>query len=77
MPSSRETIKRNLRQLKRERGLLWVEIADHLGVEERTVYRWVNDKDPRTPSHDALLKLARLFRVKVDYLLTDHGGSDA
>jgi hypothetical protein len=51
MPSSRETIKRNLRQL--------------------------NDKDPRTPSHDALLKLARLFRVKVDYLLTDHGSSDA
>jgi predicted DNA-binding transcriptional regulator YafY len=50
MPSSRELIKRNLRQLKRERGLLWTDIADALGVQERTVYRWVDDEDTRTPS---------------------------
>jgi transcriptional regulator with XRE-family HTH domain len=77
MPSSRELIKRNLRQLKRERGLLWTDIADALGVQERTVYRWVDDEDTRTPSGDTLVALARLLRVKVDYLLTDHGGSDA
>lgn len=68
--SVRATVKRNLRELKRQSGLTWAEIAERVGVRERQVYRWSDDEEPVTPNDANLEALAKVFEVEVAYFYT-------
>lgn len=43
------------------------ELAKSLGVTTRTYYNWINE-DTDVPS-SALIKMSKIFRVGIDYLL--------
>lgn len=43
------------------------DLAKSLGVTTRTYYNWINE-DTDVPS-SALIKMSRMFRVDIDYLL--------
>lgn len=48
-------------------GLTKEELAKKLGVSLKTYYNWINEETD-VPS-SALLKLSRLFKTDIDYLL--------
>ena len=57
-----------IRRLSRESGIDDAALAKSLGVSQRALNYYLNDA--RKPSYDALITLAGLFGVSVDYLLT-------
>jgi transcriptional regulator with XRE-family HTH domain len=73
MSRVQQLVKRNIRDLKANRNLLWAEIADGVGVRERQVYRWAKDGGP-APSDENLEKLAEFFGVEFSYFFQDHAG---
>jgi len=56
-----------LRFLREEKKMVQKEIGGLLGVSESTVGKYENNQ--RTPSPEAILKLADFFHVSTDYLL--------
>lgn len=36
----------DLKALKKRTGVFWWEVADHIGVSEMTIYRWLRKYDP-------------------------------
>ena len=56
-----------IKQLRIERGLNQVELAEKLGVSKQSVSNWENDNIQ--PSIEMLLKLSHIFSVSTDYLL--------
>ena len=54
-------------QLRKEAGLTQQEVANQLGVTKGTVANY--EQGIRCPSNDALVKLADVFHVTVNYLL--------
>lgn len=56
-----------LKELRREKKLSQKEIADFLGVNEKTISRW--EKSESTIKSDKAHKLADFFGVSVGYLL--------
>jgi transcriptional regulator with XRE-family HTH domain len=56
--------------LIRESTLSQKEIAQALGIAESAI---VNYKRGRTPSGDALFRIARYFNVSMEWLMTGHG----
>lgn len=59
---------KNLNTLRKAKGLTQKQLADYVGVDQRTVSAWENGVCE--PSFDALLKLCRLFNETFDGLLT-------
>lgn len=57
----------NIEKEKLRLGISDEEFAKILGIVPKTYYNWLNGVNP-IPS-GALIKMARLFNVKVDYLL--------
>jgi DNA-binding XRE family transcriptional regulator len=58
------------RTIAAERARLQItqkELAEHLGVSQRTMYSW--EQEPETIPGWALAKMAELFGVSTDYLL--------
>lgn len=58
---------KNLKELRLEARLSQTELAEKLGVSQRTVSSW--ELGARQPDYDTLLKLARFFGVTTDDLL--------
>ena len=56
-----------IKQLRTERGLSQVDLAEKLGVSKQSVSNWENDNIQ--PSIEMLLKISRIFSVTTDYLL--------
>ena len=56
-----------IKQLRTERGLSQVELAEKLGISKQSVSNWENDNIQ--PSIEMLLKLSHIFSVSTDYLL--------
>ncbi len=56
-----------IKQLRTERGLSQVELAEKLGVSKQSVSNWENDNI--LPSIEMLLKISHIFSVSTDYLL--------
>ncbi|HEO6612901.1 TPA: helix-turn-helix transcriptional regulator [Streptococcus agalactiae] len=56
-----------LKELRKEKKLSQKEIADFLGISERTISRWENSEN--TIKSDKAQKLADYFEVPIDYLL--------
>jgi transcriptional regulator with XRE-family HTH domain len=61
------TFGQRLRVLREEKKLVQKEIADLLNVSQSTIGKY--ESDQRTPSPDAIIKLAMFFEVSTDYLL--------
>ena len=56
-----------LKQLRKEKGLTQVTLAETLGVSKGTVAMWETGK--RMPSFDMLTRLGELFDRRVDYII--------
>lgn len=56
-----------MRQLRQDRGLSQVALAQRLGVSKETVYRY--ESNIQTPSLERVKQLAVILRTSVDYLL--------
>lgn len=59
--------KDNLRELRTEKNLTQKQLANELGVLERTVSYWENGS--RECDFDTLILIAKFFGVTIDYLL--------
>lgn len=57
-----------IKDLRKKSKLTQTELANMLGVTKSTVAAYENNT--RLPSYDVLLKMARIFKVSTDYLLT-------
>ena len=57
-----------IRSLRLANSLSQVELADKLGVTKQSVSNWENDNIQ--PSIDMLIKIASVFSVSTDYLLS-------
>jgi len=55
-------------KLRYEKGYSQIEMAEKLGVTKGAIGMWETDK--RKPDYDALIKIADLFNVTTDYLLS-------
>ena len=64
----------NLREIRIDRNLKVQEVADYLCCLPSVYSRYESGK--REPSIDILLKLSKLFRVSVDYLIGNDEGAD-
>ena len=62
------TIGKRIALLRKEKGLTQEELAGHMGVSPQAVSKWENDQT--CPDISALPKLAQLFGVTVDELLS-------
>ena len=56
-----------LKQLRKEKGLTQVTLAETLGVSKGTIAMWETGK--RMPSFDMLTRLSELFDKRVDYII--------
>ena len=59
---------KNIRELRTERGMSQKELAAKIGVTQGAVYFW--EKEINEPTVGYILKLATLFGVSVDELLS-------
>ncbi len=64
-----ETLGMRISELRREKGLKQDEVAERLGVSAQAVSKWENDVS--CPDILMLPKLANLFDISVDELLSD------
>ena len=58
---------KRLTELRKEKGLTQAELADKLGVLQRSVSHWENGT--RECDFETLIKLSIIFSVSTDYLL--------
>ena len=56
------------KELRKEKRLTQVELAQRLGIDQTTVSKWELDK--ALPDTQMLIKLADFFDVSIDYLLS-------
>lgn len=62
-------IGKRIKEFRNKYKYTQTELAEKVGVTKSTIAAYENDS--RTPSYDVLIKLANVFRVKVDSLLVD------
>lgn len=55
------------KELRKQKGITQIELAQTLGVKQTTVSKWEVDK--ATPDYSTLIKLAEFYGVSADYLL--------
>lgn len=58
---------KNLKKLRKERGLSQQELADEFGVTQQSIYKYENGH--AQPDLDMLVRLADYFSTSVDYLI--------
>ena len=56
-----------IKQLRTERGLSQVDLANKLNVSKQSISNWENDNIQ--PSIEMLIKLSHVFSVSTDFLL--------
>lgn len=60
---------KNIKRLRNKSRYTQTELACLVGVTKSTIAAYENDT--RQPSYEALIKLARIFKVSIDSLLLD------
>lgn len=55
------------KELRKQKGITQIELAQTLGVKQTTVSKW--EVDRATPDYSTLIKLAEFYGVSADYLL--------
>lgn len=61
-------LRQNIKELRQEKGLTQAELANKIGVTQGAVYFW--EKGINEPTAGYLIKMARVFSVSVDELLS-------
>lgn len=61
------TISYRLKELRKERKLTQVKVAEALGITQQSYARWENGKV--TPTSEKLTQIAKFYGVTTDYLL--------
>lgn len=64
-----------IKNLRKAIGLTQAELGNKLGVIKQTVSSWENEIS--SPGNDALIKMADIFNVSLDYLLGKTNNDDA
>lgn len=67
-------MRRNIEAERVRNGLTKERLAKKLGVSLKTYYNWVNGENDISSS--ALLKMAKLFEVSIEYLLEERPEAD-
>lgn len=68
MKTKKQTIGQRIKELRESRGLTQSQLAEELNFSDKTVSKW--EKDGTEPDSETLVKLAKVFNVTLDYLLT-------
>jgi transcriptional regulator with XRE-family HTH domain len=63
-----ETISERLKKLRKEKGITQLQLADLLHLTDKAISKWESGEG--NPDISSLPKLAEIFNVSVDYLLT-------
>ena len=63
-----KTLNERIKTLRKEKGLTQSQLADKLGVTDKAVSKW--EVGEANPDIELLAKLAEIFDVTIDYLLT-------
>ncbi|MBQ9734675.1 MAG: helix-turn-helix transcriptional regulator [Clostridia bacterium] len=61
-------LSRNIKELRTENGLTQAQLAESIGVTQGAVYFW--EKGVNEPTAGYLIKMAELFGISVDELLS-------
>ena len=69
-PSLGEVLARNLRRLRREKGLTQEELADRMGINRN--YVGMIERCENSPTVDMLERIAKALQVDPSFLLTRH-----
>jgi transcriptional regulator with XRE-family HTH domain len=67
MELNNSTLAERLKELRTEQGWKVVDLAEKTGIDRNMISYY--EKGKYLPSADALLKLAEIFNVSIDYLL--------
>lgn len=70
MEQLRAIIAANVSRLRLERGLTQQELANQLNYSDKAVSKW--ERGESVPDISVLARIAAIFGVTVDYLITDH-----
>ena len=70
MEQLRAIIAANVSRLRLERGLTQQELANQLNYSDKAVSKW--ERGESAPDISVLARIAAIFGVTVDYLITDH-----
>lgn len=62
------TLNQRIKTLRKEKGLTQNQLANKLGITDKAVSKW--ETEEANPDIALLVKLAELFNVTIDYLLT-------
>lgn len=62
-----DRMKNRLKQLRKSKGYTQVSLQMQLGIEQSLLSKYENGE--RIPNVDALIKLADLYNVSIDYIL--------
>ncbi len=62
------SIGKMITKLRKENGWTQVELAEKLNYSDKNISKW--EQDNGEPNSEAFLKLAKLFDVSIDYLMT-------
>ena len=57
-----------IREIRQSRGMSQVELGKRIGVSKQSVSNWENENIQ--PSIDMLIRIAKVFSVTTDYLLS-------
>lgn len=57
---------KRLKEMRKDKGLSMSELANKIGVSTNTISRW--ERGERIPNLEALVALAKFFKVSTDYL---------
>mgnify|MGYP002796210196 FL=1 len=57
---------KRLKEIRKDKGLSMSELANKIGVSTNTISRW--ERGERIPNLEALVTLAKFFKVSTDYL---------
>lgn len=55
-----------IKELREERKLTMSQLAKELGIRQSTISRW--ERGERLPNLDAIIALAKFFKLSTDYL---------
>jgi transcriptional regulator with XRE-family HTH domain len=65
------SFQRKLKELRLEKKLTQQDVADKLGITRQAYGYYESEKSKREPDHASTQKLAEIFGVTTDYLITD------
>ena len=66
----KEIISRNSVNLRKEKGLTQIELADALHYSNKAISKW--EKGDSLPDAETLYEIAKFFNVSIEYLFTNH-----